>query len=237
MSRTIALALALLAVTVPAHGKPPNARDLPAHAPPFQQAGTPPLTSLSHGGYRIIPAGVGVPTPGLTDCAVQQRTIVLSVQSYAFMAGVCDDQGARPCDGRLTLVAEACGVEASYGAGGASFDYRGATYHEDYAGRICFDPTGDSTCDSPDSDAVIVAELESQRSVQFEAPGSAFGESDVFGRLVGRTSFEIDGKRVVLGGAPYHSRVRFQRFDASVCGLAFAGLPDCAQFIHSTSAP
>lgn len=224
----ITLALSLNA----AHAAPPKAADLPDQAPPFQGSGPSAsgLGSLSHGSYRVLVSGM--PTAGLTDCDFVAPVIIQSVQTYAFLGGICDDQGDTPCDGRLTLVAEFCGTESSFGAGGAEFDYRAATFHDAYASRICFDPTGDSTCAAPDSDSIVVGRIDTdaQRSVQFVAPGAAFGESDLYGRIVDTVHFEIEGRPARLSTAPYHSRVRFQRTGTG-CGLP--GQVACAQFAHS----
>jgi len=86
------------------------------------------------------------PAPFLPDRLVVRST-------YQRLAGVCDDQGKRPCSGRLIRVLERCTHDDQpvFAIGGATFPTgpTNVSYIKARV-RICYDESGSGYCDNVD---------------------------------------------------------------------------------------
>lgn len=238
------LGAAALVAAATAWAGPPSAADLPGHAPPFQGArgGDQELIALAVGGYRIvgtIPTSSGpiyVPSAGQTPaCDAAPVPIIQTNYTYHYLAGICDDDSADACAGRVTTVIERCGDGLSVGGPGIQTGLLGTDAHGRYGGRICFDPTGDSTCDAPDADTVVIARLDpdTARAVNTRFASEPYGEIQATVGLTDLETFRIDGRRVRLSPGLRSATTRYRGFSLDGipvgCGRTLLGEAPCEQ--------
>lgn len=236
------VALALVFVTNSSSAAPPKLDALPGHAPPFR-GGTAlgagiEITSIAAGGYRVVSFSSGATRAGLaSECDARGADIIQSVGTYVMIAGICEDGTAKPCDGRFTLAVENCGsaegAQLQISSPPVLTQYRGSAFYALYGGRVCFDPTGDSDCLQPDSDALVIAEIgaENARGLLTEIEGQPTGEIQGSSRLQAVVDFPFEGEVVRMNAAPFSSQSIYERIDVTnlKCGLPQFGLRDCAQ--------
>ena len=133
------------------------------------------------------------PAPFLPDRLVVRST-------YQRLAGVCDDQGKRPCSGRLIRVLERCTHDDQpvFAIGGATFPTGPANVSYIKARvRICYDESGSGYCDNVDEVARgwVVSQVSGNfyinpnASVPVDFTSTAFDEE----KITHSKQFKIDG--------------------------------------------